>query len=591
MWTLESTLQDTIQDIIRKKQLIALFQPIINIHSGEVFGYEGLIRGPAGGLHAPTELLSLASSEGLRTPLELTCLELLMDRFVSDQLPGYLFLNMSPEVLVQLCYESHPGFEMWHAQAKLQGRVVLELTEGERAIEYTPEVMRLAVKKCHEMGYYMAIDDLGEGFSSLRLWSELRPRFVKVDRYFIHNIQNDPVKTQFVRSILDIARHAQCQVIAEGVETTEEWYVLNRLGISLGQGHLFCYPVDIPPKSISWPPSSEKPVRDSQGQSAQNLKDSLFSKKLVRFQDPVDSQWTNERVLLLFENHPILDSIPVVDGDRKPLGLLTRQTMTEVFSQPYRHELFGRKSCTQFMDTEPYIVPLSTTVQDISHALSFAHKRHFIQGFLVVDDGRYYGMGHGQDVMAVMTDMQIQAAKYANPLTQLPGNVPIHEQLEQLLSLQTPFVVCHGDLDFFKPYNDCYGFSAGDRVIQLTAQILSEVCDHHIDYLGHIGGDDFIVLFQSPDWERRCREAMEMFDQQILLHYSPQDLEAGGLYAENRQRVREFFPVISLSLGVVMVPAGSPYSYMDISQVASEAKTQAKRVLGSSLFVNRRGPS
>ena len=114
-------------------------------------------------------------------------------------------------------------------------RVIIELTENQPTYDY--ELMREAVRHYRDMGFQIAIDDLGEGFSSLRLWSELRPEYVKIDMHFIQGINNDPVKLQFVRSIQEIAEKSNTLVIAEGIETQAELLVIRDVGVAYGQGY------------------------------------------------------------------------------------------------------------------------------------------------------------------------------------------------------------------------------------------------------------------------------------------------------------------------------------------------------------------
>ena len=101
----------------------------------------------------------------------------------------------------------------------------------------------------------------------------------------------------------------------------------------------------------------------------------------------------------------------------------------------------------------------------------------------------------------------MHCARYANPLTLLPGNVPIQEHIERLLQSQRPFAVAYCDLDHFKPYNDVYGYKRGDQVIQRLGRILVECAAPEVDFVGHIGGDDFIVVFENADWPERCARA------------------------------------------------------------------------------------
>jgi EAL domain-containing protein (putative c-di-GMP-specific phosphodiesterase class I) len=141
---------------------------------------------------------------------------------------------MSPR-LVQ-----RPGFDPARARRFLEAlelrpaSVVIELTEDFPAIDL--RLLREALLLYRSMGFRVALDDLGEGFSSLRLWSELRPEFVKADKHFVRGIARDAVKRQFLSSIQDIARRCGTQVIAEGVEVAEDLRAVRRIGVAMAQG-------------------------------------------------------------------------------------------------------------------------------------------------------------------------------------------------------------------------------------------------------------------------------------------------------------------------------------------------------------------
>lgn len=197
-------------------------------------------------------------------------------------------------------------------------------------------------------------------------------------------------------------------------------------------------------------------------------------------------------------------------------------------------------------------------------------------------------MGTGHDLMREITRMQISAANQANPLTLLPGNVPINERIDRLLESCVRFRVCYFDLDHFKPFNDTYGYRKGDDVIQLTGRILAGNADPGLDFVGHIGGDDFIILFQSEDWEDRCRAILAAFGTAILGHYSAADCERGGFISEDRRGGRIFYSIISASIGAVKINPGQYYSHSQIASTVAEAKKQAKKITGNSLFIDRR---
>jgi GGDEF domain-containing protein len=183
--------------------------------------------------------------------------------------------------------------------------------------------------------------------------------------------------------------------------------------------------------------------------------------------------------------------------------------MIDHFARPYQRELYGKKSCSLFMDANPLIADHETSLQELSYTMVQSDAHHLFNGFIITEHGRYLGMGTGHDLMREITQMQINAARYANPLTQLPGNVPINEHIDRLLHSGSRFWVCYCDLDHFKPFNDVYGYRKGDDVIQLTGEMLSGHCDPNRDFIGHIGGDDFMILFQSEDWEARCQAMLD----------------------------------------------------------------------------------
>jgi GGDEF domain-containing protein len=197
-------------------------------------------------------------------------------------------------------------------------------------------------------------------------------------------------------------------------------------------------------------------------------------------------------------------------------------------------------------------------------------------------------MGAVQDLMREITHMQIQAARYANPLTQLPGNVAINEHLNKLLQSEDACVVAYCDLDHFKPFNDVYGYAKGDEIILLTARCLNDVIDTEIDFLGHIGGDDFVIIFRSPDWQARCQRALDCFGHEVMAFFSDSDITQGGYSTANRKDEMEFHALTSLSIGAVEALPRLYDSYLEVATVAAEVKKHAKAIKGNSLYVNQR---
>ena len=377
--------------------------------------------------------------------------------------------------------------------------------------------------------------------------------------------------------------------IAEGIETQTELLLVRDLGIACGQGYLIARPQPEPPRELA-PELTQSLNRSGvalypqRGALEHNL---VTAKKLLRQVPCVSPSMTNNEVCEMFMCDPELAILPVVD-DGLPLGLIDRGALVNRFARLYSRDVYGKKPCTTFMDRNPVVADKDTSLQELSEIMVSADRHHLSNGFIITDNGRYLGMGTGHDLMREITQMQITAARYANPLTLLPGNVPINEHIERLLQKQVRFAACYVDLDHFKPFNDAYGYRRGDDVIQLTGRILTAHADPRRDFIGHIGGDDFLVLFQSEDWEARCRMVLDAFAAAIPQHYTSEHRARGGFASEDRRGRTVFHPLVSVSLGALRVEPGRFVSHHQIASAAAEAKRQAKKIPGNSLFIERR---
>lgn len=582
---------DLLEDIIENQRLAAVFQPIIDFRTHSYTGFEGLIRGPANTpLHSPKQLFETAERHGLRRRLEQACRETIFRAFARLQLPGKLFINCSPDCLEDELFMNGGTIDLLHQIGITPGRVVIELTENQRISDF-PNIHQ-ALAQYRNMGYQIAIDDLGEGFANLRMWSEIQPDFVKIDRHFIDGIAQDNLKHHFVKAMQNLAEACSAKVIAEGIEMEADCLAVRDLGISMGQGYLIALPATepdtLPSEAIINTIKHRGIVVFPTGASQTG---NVTVRSLTRPVEPVAPENFNDDVCRRFDNDPELMSMPVV-AHGTPLGLINRHDLVDRMARPYRRELFGRKSCVQFMDSMPLCIDEESTVQEAALIVSRSARHHIYDGFIVTQNGKYMGIGSAHDLMGMITEMQIQAARYANPLTQLPGNVPINEHIERLLEKRISFHACYFDLDHFKPFNDVFGYRKGDDIIVLLAQTLVETINPLADFCGHIGGDDFMVLFQSEDWEARCQEALRLFDQRILEMIDSSQLteqfNVSGYFAENRRGHLVFYSLPSLSIGAVPVIPDVFESHREISAAAAEAKKNAKKSSGSSLFIERR---
>ncbi len=577
--------QKRLDEIIQERRLCAMFQPIVQMGNATIFGYEGLIRGPSDSpLHSPLMLFQEARKHDRSLEIEYLSRSIVLRSFAALNLPSKLFLNVSPDILLQEGWRSGETLRCIAESGLKPDQIVIELTENTSSLEYA--VLREATVHYRNMGFEIAMDDLGEGFSSLRMWSEIRPDYVKIDKHFIQNINLDQVKLQFVRSIQAIARNSGCRVIAEGIETHAELVATRDLGVSFGQGYHFAHPLARPQTML--PVGVTETLKGLNATQASHFQQKNATvANLLKYVRPVEISNSNEEVFPRFQQEQGLHSIPVVNVGT-PVGLITRHTMIDRFARQFGKELLGRRSCAMLMDETPLIVDRSVSLHELSNIILGMEPYHLSAGFIITDRGTYVGMGSGHDLLREITQMQIAAARYANPLSGLPGNVPINEHIDQLLQNGTVFYACYIDLDNFKPYNDVYGFRKGDDLIKLAATLLQECVQPELDFIGHIGGDDFVALFQSDDWEQRCRTILQEFASAVPSYYESEDIARNGIEAEDRQGKQIFHPITSLSIGAVKIVPDHFRTHHEVAAAITIAKKEAKKIPGNTLFLDRR---
>lgn len=573
-----SILHNELTKILDGKQLTPHFQPIVSLSQKKIMGYEALIRGPSDSpLHSPFNLFDTAERFDCSIKLEYICRELTIKRYAALNIKEKLFINVSPSVLLQPDFKKGETLKLLDQVGVDPRFVVIELTEHQPTDDF--QLMREAVTHYRKMGFEIAIDDLGAGYSGLRLWSELQPEYVKIDMHFIQGINNDPVKLNFVRSIQNIASSLNCNVIAEGIETEEEFKAVEQLGITHAQGYYFARPTAIPLEKVD-----ELLFIVSTQPSQLNATKASHIAQYIR---PVSAETAISEVMSLFHNESDLTILPLVD-DNVAAGIIFRDHfLFKLFSSRYGIELYGKKPIKTFIEKTPLSFDQNTPIESVSKQLTDSMRND--QAFIISSDGKYIGVGTILKLLEEITRQQIRNASHANPLTLLPGSVPINEQIDQLLAAKIPFSFGYFDLDHFKPFNDVYGYSAGDNIIKAVADTLTRYIPAESGMVGHIGGDDFIVIFMGHDWLTRCENILESFENTVPAYYTDADVRTGGIHAENRAGESCFFPLISLSVGLVdSMSTAQCQSHVDIADLASEAKKQAKKIDGNSYFINHR---
>ena len=200
------------------------------------------------------------------------------------------------------------------------------------------------------------------------------------------------------------------------------------------------------------------------------------------------------------------------------------------------------------------------------------------------------------DFMELQARIEMHLRRYLresdmSPITELPGNKAIEEELASHLESGNLFAMCYVDLDDFKAYNDYYGFLAGSEVIRMTGRMLTDAVNNkgdEGDFLGHVGGDDFIILTSIEKAEGISKEIIRLFDERIREHYEQEDLEKGYIVASDRRGNVMRFPVMTISISVVHNEYRKLTALSQVTRIAAELKKYAKDLEGSGYVFDRR---
>lgn len=277
----------------------------------------------------------------------------------------------------------------------------------------------------------------------------------------------------------------------------------------------------------------------------------------------------------------------MIDRD-KPVGLVMKDKFYQYLGKQYGYAIFMKRTIERLMDQGPLVVDYDTPLDRVSEIAMMREEEALYDYIIVTKDSKYYGIVTVKDLLQKMTEIELNRAKYANPLTGLPGNIMIEQRIRNVIASKNKYAVLYFDLDNFKPYNDVYGFENGDRIIEMTAAVIGQrmkALDFHRGFLGHIGGDDFVAIVENHQVHRLCEAIIEKFDKRILDFYSEIDRKKGYIMAENRHGAIEKFPLMSLSIAVVTNEHRDFDSVSHLAEYASRIKKKCKACWTSNYMI------
>lgn len=578
---------EELKNIIESKNLATVYQPIISLKNGDIFGYEALSRGPAdSSLYSPGVLFPLAEKSGYLYPIEKITRQLAIERFAGFSPEQKLFLNFNPQIV------NDPQFAGGQTKAILEKRglrpqnIVWEITERTSIKDFT--TFKHALEHYRKQGYLIAIDDAGAGYSSLQSIAELQPDFIKIDMSLVKGIAGCPVKQALLETFVTFASKINSALIAEGIEEEEDLKTLKRLGVTYGQGFYIAKP--------AYPLPQVKGGIIELINSSDLINQSFYNPEDIKAEHlaiPTPTYGPNDSTKTIinhFKQHPDQNSIVIVSNNQ-PLGLVMRDKLFSSLASQYGVSLYWEKPVSMLMDANPLKVRHDANLPTLAQNCKNRANNKLYDDIIVVQDCQYLGSIPVQKLLDTLTEIKMELARITIPLTNLPGAPIIQEKLKTVIQNKKPFAVIYADLDNFKAYNDKYGFERGDEVIKLAARAITQALANHgtpTDFVGHVGGDDFVAITHPDVVETICKEIISYFDSNIKDLYDWVDRNRGGIYTLNRGKNFNFFPFTSISLGVVDNKSKNFNSHLEISEILADLKKYAKTIPGSNFVRDRR---
>lgn len=574
-----------LSDILQGERIRTVFQPIISLKSAEVYGYEALSRITGASVFGgPAELFQAARQYGLICDLERLCRSKALRRAHELSIDKMISLNICPSVL------SAPQHQRGVTAALIKElfpgpvKVILEITEY--ASVEDDKLFQETVRYYREQGFMIAIDDLGSGFASLKMLTQIEPHIVKTARFLIAGIHRSTQKRLLVEALVAFCHKINARVVAEGIETQEDLDVVIGMNIDFGQGYYLAKPAqDLQNCSEEARERILKPniagyVMKREGNFIGSIVDTAPSLKPEK---------TISSALNAFKNDQHLTSLPVVNDKGIPVGIVHKTKLFYRLGQQFGFALYSRKLVEDIME-EPLVFESDHSPEEVSLKCLERGKAEVYDALVVVKNGIYMGIVPIYKLLAKITEEKMNLAIQANPLTGLPGNVLIREEIVTRLERHHLFAAIYFDIDNFKPFNDNYGFEKGDSVIRFLGNLLKEKM-YEWDtegFVGHIGGDDFIAVCRPGDIESLCKDILRSFIQGIQVFFDAETIKKGYYRAVDRGGKNKRYPLLSLSIGVVNTGVRAISSYGELASVATEVKRKAKSIFGNSYYLDTR---
>ncbi|BFU78665.1 GGDEF domain-containing protein [Arcobacter sp. 15-2] len=551
------------------------FQPIVNVKSGNLFAVEALLRNfhEAGNFHSIFNLFDDAFHDGILYQLDLELRYIALEKFSRLNIKNIqLFYNLDHRLLYMPDF-SHGNTSLILENLNLDKKsICFELSE--RGTLQDPSSITTMVNRYKQEGYDIAIDDFGTGIAGLQLLYYAESNFIKIDRFFIQNIQSDAKKRLFCSSIINMAHIMGMRVIAEGIESKEEYYTCKDLGADLLQGYF----IQKPKIELEKIKSKYEEISDLYKNDKRYFSTNLLDKQKIEIIKPILINTSLHDLFIYFKENSENSFVPIVDRINNLCGVIYEKDIKKISYSQFGIAL--AKNDNDHTKIKKFIknVVSAEITWGVDKILEIYNmNKHNTSGIYITKNNKYFGFLSVNDLLDISYNRNLEMAEDKNPLTKLPGNKKIEEYLLNNFESKSFFYIVYFDFNDFKPFNDYYGFRQGDRVILLFSTILKSYAQAN-NFLAHIGGDDFFVGFTQSKYEyvyKTIHEIQTEFKLKVKELYSKVDQENGYISAKDRFGIERKFNILGVSSAIIEINPSMDKNNLDL--MLGEIKKESKK--------------
>lgn len=568
--------KEALKEIIKDELIKIVFQPVISLTNGEVLGYEALSRITTKTIFKSIEdLFETAIAHDLIWDLERLSRTKALEAAKEFMVPPYnqkLFLNVHPKVMYDEKFNQEFSDFFLEEYQISPHNIAFDITE--KYIIEGQDGFQTSISQYKSQSYLFALDNSGVDYSGMDAINEIEPNYIKLNMKLIRGIDQDSLRSALVKGMVEYSKTNNISLIAEGVESSEEFRAVIDLGVQYAQGYYIQKPHENTQTIRSEVRDEIQLMNKIRIEKARNKVNYTPIKQLVSNVKTIPPSMPTIEAYELMSAEANHIGLVVVDEDT-PLGIVSKESLAFSLSGRYGFNLYQDKPITKIMNYNFLVVDANTPVNIVADIAMARPADTLYDVIVVTENSQYIGVVTIKTMLQKSIELKVSTAKEQSPLTGLPGNMSIALNLQQAIEHQRPFSVGYIDIDYFKSYNDVYGFENGNTVIKLLADILKK----HIptnNFVGHIGGDDFVVIIDEHIEDDHFERIIQTFERRVLNFYSLKDRDLGYITTENREGKLVNFPILTATAVKISNDVQEYLNPFEISESLAKLKKQAK---------------